>query len=756
MSEMKTMMVFVLDAGRSMRNKLNPDCQEETSKLSLALGIISTYMTQRIMASKTVQFSLVAYGVNKTDNFLNKTSKCDEYQNVQEVIEMCTPDISLLRLLLDIVPGDSSGDLIDGLVVGQDVLARASKGKYNRIIVLLTDGTTPIDDLDFLELSVAKMEERLTSFYALLVGKSPNPSSSYIISHENSKVLQSIAERTNGSILKDVTDIGQTIELLWTSPGFGTRPQQRKIIFELSTDCRVLCIQWGLVAQQSMPTLKKRYARQRQRERESHSLTTDRTVRNPEDPDEVLDYEEKVKGYKYGSQYIPMNPVDESAMKLPPSEPIIRLLGFMSSSQLVRHHFLDSAVVVQGESDDSIRMITSFSLSLWKLSQVALVRYVKSKDSDPKLAVLLPYSLSLCGHDSLLLHTLPCAEDMRDYLFPSLSHPLLAPSLSASQKSAVSDLVDSMTDTATQKLTTPNPAYLNILFEIQKGLIYSSRSSSLSHSLSLHASSPFEYKGESESTRRRIDRVKELFPLINEEREREKGKKRKAYWSDIYLQNIPTEEEREREKDVHEERKKEEAVSSLSSSLSLSLSPSLSLPTLRLSTVTPVEDFLSVLSAVREAESRSESISDGTDKETQTLTERERERERDVVSETMVTMTRIIELLVTNGGTKAHIRKAIECLKVLRKECVSYGEYVVFNQFMTDVVKAQFRMSSHRLFWELVVESGLSLISVGEDSASSVTPDTAKAFLFEETVKEPEHITQIVAEEEEDMFGDME
>jgi len=37
----------------------------------------------------------------------------------------------------------------------------------------------------------------------------------------------------------------------------------------------------------------------------------DTTYRNPNDPDLEIGADEKVKGYRYGSQYIPMTAVDE-------------------------------------------------------------------------------------------------------------------------------------------------------------------------------------------------------------------------------------------------------------------------------------------------------------------------------------------------------------------------------------------------------------------------------------------------------------
>ena len=46
-------------------------------------------------------------------------------------------------------------------------------------------------------------------------------------------------------------------------------------------------------------------------------MKRDTTYRNADDPDQELSLEEKVKGYKYGPEYIAITKIDEELLKIP-------------------------------------------------------------------------------------------------------------------------------------------------------------------------------------------------------------------------------------------------------------------------------------------------------------------------------------------------------------------------------------------------------------------------------------------------------
>jgi hypothetical protein len=70
------------------------------------------------------------------------------------------------------------------------------------------------------------------------------------------------------------------------------------------------------------------------------------------------------------------------------------------------------------------------------------------------------------------------------------------------------------------------------------------------------------------------------------------------------------------------------------------------LPPLHEGSVQPVDEFALILGSYRQVD------------------EAEKPHARAVVRQSLMTLQRIIELLVTTGGTNAHFRKGVSCLKV--------------------------------------------------------------------------------------------
>jgi hypothetical protein len=70
------------------------------------------------------------------------------------------------------------------------------------------------------------------------------------------------------------------------------------------------------------------------------------------------------------------------------------------------------------------------------------------------------------------------------------------------------------------------------------------------------------------------------------------------------------------------------------------------LPPLHEGSVQPVDEFALILESYRQVD------------------EGEKAHARAVVRQSLMTLQRIIELLVTTGGTNAHFRKGVSCLKV--------------------------------------------------------------------------------------------
>ena len=73
------------------------------------------------------------------------------------------------------------------------------------------------------------------------------------------------------------------------------------------------------------------------------------------------------------------------------------------------------------------------------------------------------------------------------------------------------------------------------------------------------------------------------------------------------------------------------------------------LPPLHEGSVQPVDEFMAILEMYRNVDHGSNV---------------EQSNARAIVRESIVTLSRIIDLLISTGGTNAHYRKAISCTKV--------------------------------------------------------------------------------------------
>ena len=228
MASMKSMIMAVIDVGRTMAEPIG---SSKESKLSIASSFYSTYVLQRMMASKTVEFGLITYGGDETDNYLNTNQ--GGYESVQEVVPMEKPDATTIQYISNIKPGAESGDLIDGIVVGQDVLNRTNvKKAFNKILVLVTDGETEVEGVEDLETIVGNMKSIVNfSLYIAMVGKVTNTSS--VIKKENSKLLRSLAESIDGkfTFMESACD---GFFLLAGGAGLGTKPQMLKTTLQIS------------------------------------------------------------------------------------------------------------------------------------------------------------------------------------------------------------------------------------------------------------------------------------------------------------------------------------------------------------------------------------------------------------------------------------------------------------------------------------------------------------------------------------------
>lgn len=528
MSAMKTMMVHVLDSSNTMNETFTSSTSNLITKFSLAKSAISSFLLQRMLVSKTIEFGLLRFGGDEED-----------VSFVEECIVTGRSSLETLKIIHDSPISPNPGDIFEALDAAHKIVMETNQGKkYNRVIVLFSDGESNLlQDNESYELSQNIKNDGCILFIVLLI--------------ESSKIellasnIQSIKEFVNNAqgYLIVTSDLPGIMKFLSGGPGMGTRPTQNKITFELSPDFKIPCVYSGLTSKVSLPSLKKQSNISYDSDiPDSGKVTLSTVYRNPSNPDEELQIDERVKGYKYGPQYIPFGGMDDNILKLI-SPPIIKLLGFISSDKIPRHHYIDCCYILgtnhsTPEGASARKVIASIGLALKKLNQVALVRFVKRENSDPWLGVLIPpkeeENLEDYRNGSLYLHRLPCAEDIRNFLFPPLPT-----NFSNNQKETILPAIESMTfkgQLGPHGLLMYNPAMLALLSTIQQKI--NAIDTPLKGTSNFDGT--FKSLGDTNRSISLWQQVKEQFPLIPSKQNENGNKKRKIYWADFEM-NTTTE-----------------------------------------------------------------------------------------------------------------------------------------------------------------------------------------------------------------------
>jgi ATP-dependent DNA helicase 2 subunit 2 len=476
---MKTMMVAILDVSPSMADTIDTDTNaisldSALSKMEIAKSFFGSFLLQRGIASKTAEYCLVTSGDDQTMNKLNAAAEGEGgYERINEVFPMRAFNQDMIETLHHLPVGSSPGDVIDGIVVGFDILHRSHVGKaYNKVMLIMTDGENE-NLLDGLDQILDSIKQDHCAVYCLLLGKITKNSSTF--KTETAEVLKNFAHLTGGRY-REAEDVADCIPLLTSAPGFSSKPRETRFMFEISPYMRIPCIIWNKTKTISLPSLAKaptaasRQAIGLDGDTSRSSVKKETQYRHPADEDEEVDLLSRVKGYKYGAQYIPFRSDEEIEFQVPGKKGIF-LVGFISAASVPRHHYMKTATVFEGDPDieSGVKSIRAIHTAMLRTKTVALVRFVNADNAEPYLGVLMPNVAEKDNRSSLILHRLPLADDVREYPFPSFNLNSLTPS----QTDSCSNFVETMTiDKPLPSQMHPfNPTRLALMTEVQKKML---------------------------------------------------------------------------------------------------------------------------------------------------------------------------------------------------------------------------------------------------------------------------------------------
>jgi hypothetical protein len=541
---MKTSLLVLVDTCKSMNDSISIEKSNYSiMKLDLAKQFLCSHVT-KIMSSKTMDFGLVSYRCNETDNYLN--SNQGDYKNVINNLDPTKPSQDSISKINSIKCGNSlrdstdesdiEGGIIDALGVGMDILRRTTVGKKNKIILVITDGESmegnDEEDFEFMDALKKQIIDNNITIYFLCLGKVSDKSSH---KYENCLFLQSIAEETGGALMQANTII-DCFYLLAQKPGLGTKPTMPKVNLIIYPDSKpISCQLWAKIQKKALPALKKKINKPGQVD-VIHKIARDFSYID-ESKNEIK-IENRLRGYKYGQQYVPVNNDDNFKIK---GESEIHILGFMNQDKIPRNHYLSATQILQyantGKNVENSKAQTSICALSRALRQEQCVGIARV--SIARVGCVTPFLASLSAPTSddgtLIVHRLPCKDDCREYVFPSL------PDCSDSnQREIMNNIVDLMTigHSNEQKLTKRRITPIHIpLFGVMQTIqrfLFDTNESTFDY----QELDPFKVvscldninETNYEKSKVYLEEINKKFPLEKDEKRIEK---RKIFWSDL-------------------------------------------------------------------------------------------------------------------------------------------------------------------------------------------------------------------------------
>ncbi|XP_064948605.1 ATP-dependent DNA helicase 2 subunit KU80-like [Musa acuminata AAA Group] len=680
MARNKESLVLLIDVGPSIHSVLQ-DVE----------GVCSMLVQKKLIFSKSDEVGIVLFGTEDTNNELEK--EVGGYEHVAVLRDIRVVDDDAVVVLKNLPKGTFPGDFLDAIVVGMDMLIKkfgvSDKGKKR--LYLITDARfstkepyegTKEDQVDTISQQMKVLGIRLN---CLIIREKICSTEHLGAIDENDKLLDQFSRKA----------MAKTVHVDCATSLLGaikTRNVVPVTVFrgdlELSSMMKIKVWVYKKTSEEKFPTLKKYSDKAPASDKfATHEVKVDFEYKSSQDPDKVVPPEQRIKGYRYGPQVVPISSAEWEAVKFKP-EKGVKLLGFTDASNILRHYYMRDVYIFIPEPGNTkaIIAVSALAKAMKEMNKSAVLRCVwRQGQGNVSVGVLTPNLSSIDNiPDSFYFNILPFAEDVREFQFPSFSSFPSSWQPDQQQQEAADDLVR-MLDLAPfdrkevlQPDYTPNP----VLERFYQFLHLKSKAPEidvpqLDRSLKRIAEPDPDFLSRHNSI---INNFQERFEL----KENPKKKLSRRAW-------------REKPSASNDEKVGVDGVvpKVQSSSLKKSLS---SLEVEKIGDLNPVQDFEAMMARRDSSKWITEAIKD---------------------------MQHYIYHLLENSYEGNSYPKAIECLMALRKGCILEQEPKEFNRFMLDICK-KFRRSDLADFLELLYSKKITLISKSEAADSDLTEEEAK------------------------------
>ncbi|XP_073503568.1 X-ray repair cross-complementing protein 5 [Phyllobates terribilis] len=698
----KTAIVLCMDVGLAMSHSH----RGEETPFEQAKKVMTLFVQRQVFAESKDEVAVVLFGTDGTDNAL---SAPDQYQNITVQRHLLLPDFQLLEEIQDVIqPGNQQADFLDALIVSMDILQKETLGKkYEKLhIAVLTDLSSPFTE-DQLEIIIANLKKAGITLQIFLPfpvdededgagdggddGRRLGPGKGLSAQQKDGiQMVRQIMFSLEGEDgLGDIYTFRDSLENLSMFKKIARRPMPWPCVLTIGSNISIRIVGYKSVTEEKV---KKSWMNVDAKSLRKDDVQKETVFCLNNDEETEIERDDTIQGFRYGSDIIPFSKMDQDQMKYKTESKCFSVLGFTKASQIERTHFLGNQVLkVFAPTDDEAAAIALSTLirALHDMEMVAVVRYAYDRRSNPQVGVAFPHIKE--KYECLIYVQLPYMEDLRQYLFPSLSNNNKFRPTDA-QLTAVDSLIDNMSlvqedDEGIEDLfkpsKIPNPQFQRLFQCLQhKALHPDDPLPDIDQHLLDMLQTPAEVKTQCQAA---LEKVKSCFPL------QESSKKKEQVTAQHVFSDNNQEPESKRMKTEDED---------------FNISKVADANVTSVGSVNPTNDFRVL---VRQKNANFQDLS------------------KQLVK-------RIYEFLDIKQSQ--YYMKSMSCIKCFREEAVRMSHARDFNDFLHSL-KERTAGGVFTEFWEIVVQDGVSLITSKESADSAVTPDEAQQFLApSEEIKE--------------------
>ncbi|KAA3475356.1 ATP-dependent DNA helicase 2 subunit KU80-like [Gossypium australe] len=416
MARNKEKLVLLLDVGPSMHGVLS-----EVEKLC------SMLVEKKLIFSKYDELGVVVFGTEESNNDL--TTEVGGYQNITVLQDIKVVDGDLVDTLQKLPRG--TVDVLDAIVVGMDMLIKKYKDlhKGKKRLCLITNAIHPIKDSfegskeDQVMTIAEQMAAQGMKIESIVVRGRLSRDANKGVMDENDHLLSIFSKktRTRTVYVDTPTSLLGALKTRRVTPVTVFRGH-----LELSPQMKIKVWVYKKTQEEKFPTLKK-YS---EKAPASNKLATHQVKVSYEyksvdgSSTSVIPPEQRIKGYRYGPQVVPISTAEWDAVKFKP-EKGIKVLGFTDASKIKRHCYMKDVYLFIAEPGNTraTLAVSAIARAMKEMNAVAILRCVWRQGQQNVVVGVLTPNISQNDKipDSFYFNVLPFAEDVREYQFPSFN-----------------------------------------------------------------------------------------------------------------------------------------------------------------------------------------------------------------------------------------------------------------------------------------------------------------------------------------------